>query len=184
MIERSEQRKSVFVAATLHHGRSSSPVTLRNISRFGAMAESRCPPEAGAEVGLVRGRLASKGRVVWSNERRFAIRFEFPIGVDDWVAAPKNSSQQISDELFAQRASSVISGAAREISPRATSGAPLRSTIGGGIPEAIALLLSMGEELSEDMTVVAQYGRPLQNLDRAVQILRDVLARSVPTSPE
>jgi hypothetical protein len=184
MIERSEQRKSVFVAATLHHGRSSAPVTLRNLSRFGAMAESRCPPATGAEVGLVRGRLASNGRVVWSNERRFAIRFEFPIAVEDWVSAPKNSSQKMSDEIFAQRASSVVSGEARAMMPTTNGGAALRSTIEGGIPEAIALLLSMGEQLSEDMTVVAQYGQPLQNLDRAVQILRDVLARSDPTSPE
>jgi hypothetical protein len=184
MIERSEQRKSVFVAATLHHGGSSAPVTLRNISRFGAMAESRCPPEAGAEVSLVRGCLASKGRVIWSNERRFAIRFELPIGVEDWVAAPKNSSQQVSDDLFAQRASSAVFGASPTISPRATSGVTLRSTIEGGIPEAIALLLSMGEELSEDMTVVAQHGRLLQNLDRAVQILREVLTKSVSTPPE
>ncbi|WP_293940921.1 PilZ domain-containing protein [Sphingomonas sp.] len=177
MIERSFQRKSVFIATTLHDGHSSAPVTLRNISRSGAMAESRCPPVTGAEVNLVRGRLASKARVVWSNDRRFAMRFEFPVTVEDWVAAPKNASQHVSDELFAHRASTNAFGGPRNTTSNTGSEATLHSTIEGGIAEAIALLISMGDHLSEDITVVAQYGGPLQKLERAVQILRAIEAR-------
>lgn len=167
MIERRYERKSVFVAATLHDGRSSSPVTVRNISRSGAMAESRCPPTIGAEVSLVRGRLKSEGEVIWSNDRKFGVRFKFPIMVEDWVVGPKNASQCISDQLFAQRASSTPTSRLQA----AAFQTQLHSTTEGGLAEAIALLISGGDQICEDTTVVAQHGESLQKLDRAIQIL-------------
>ncbi|MCA1653983.1 MAG: PilZ domain-containing protein [Sphingomicrobium sp.] len=170
MFEREAERVSIFIAATLYLGHSSSPVRLRNVSRWGAMLQGNASPELDSIVGFGRGRLHATGRVMWADEGRFGVRFAHPICVEDWIAPPKNESQQLADRLFVNR--TILKGSANTIpAPSLPTCNAVAANIPDDLGEAIELLTILEDRLAEDMTIVGQHGEVLQNLDRALQIL-------------
>lgn len=168
LIERQDQRFSVFVAATLLSGASSAPVTVRNLSRLGATLHVSITPDVGAEVILVRGKLRSKARVAWTLARRIGIRFSHGVHVNDWIAPPGNPTQELADQIFSHR--NLAGGALAE---RASIDRPEPEARNDQqITDAIVLLAELEERLSNDAIVVSEHGLALQNLDLALQILR------------
>jgi PilZ domain len=167
-IERRDQRFSVFVAAMLSTGASSVPVTVRNLSRFGATLHVSTSPPVGSEVTVVRGKFRGKARVVWTLARRVGLCFSHPIYVDDWIAPPGNPAQQLADQIFSHQ--NLAGGAPKG---RALIDYPEPfARDDQQISDAIALLAELEEKLSKDSIVVSQHGLALQNLDLALQILR------------
>lgn len=161
LINRRDQRFSVFVAATLASDGCTAPVTIRNISRSGATLRMPTTPPVGAEVVLVRGTLRGKARVVWAIERRVGLISTQPIYVDAWIAPPVNASQQRADQIFSGR--NVVAGeqAGQALLGRQEPAARNDQQIA----DVIALLAQLEERLSNDGIVVSQHGQALQNLD-------------------
>lgn len=72
-------RRRVLLAGAASSTTGSYPVTLRNLSATGAMAEGEKLPEAGRDVMLQAGPLDLFCRVVWSRDGRCGLAFEEPI---------------------------------------------------------------------------------------------------------
>ena len=170
LVERQDPRLSVFVAATLLSNGCPAPVTVRNISRFGATIHVSTTPAVGANVVLVRGKLRGNARVMWTSERRVGLCFSQAIYVDGWIAPPANASQQLADQIFSNQ--NVVGSSPKR---RALIDYPEPTARNDQqITDAIALLADLEDRLSNDAIVVSQHGTVLQNLDLALQILRRV----------
>src|SRR5688572_12162062 len=80
IFERREHRFEARLEAELRTATRTLPVRLLDLSRSGALAESRLPPVAGSAVTVVGDRLEVAARVVWVRGSRFGLAFVTPIG--------------------------------------------------------------------------------------------------------
>ncbi len=175
-IERIAQRVNMLAPATLYSEDSSNPVRIRNLSIWGAMVEANFEPRLGSEVSISRGKLSIVGKVAWTGAGQFGISFANPVRVHDWLKPDRNTEQPLADRVFLR-----VVGAT-EVETEA-SFHPEYACVGDkqavdDFEEIVLLLSELGNELSEDLTVVGQHGHVLQNLDLALQILRRLHANT------
>lgn len=170
---RSAPRFSIYLAAMLETGATSVPVKIRNMSTSGVLVEGDALPAAGGLVRLVRGGLAARGAIVWSADRRCAVKFSGPVDVQIWRTTPTNVDQRRVDELVCL----VKSGAVpRSVAmPSSSPHAAIPTNKGAQLAEDLcgvsSLLRSLEDVLSSESDFVRRYGAQLQNLDIAMQTL-------------
>ncbi|RST30410.1 PilZ domain-containing protein [Sphingomonas ginkgonis] len=159
-------RTSMFVGATLRRGEATTPVKLRNMSESGVMIEGVEGLAVGSEINIQRGRLAAVGTVVWSAGRQTGVRFRYPERVDIWLKPIGSVQQHQVDEVIRQwRAGEGESVPFVHATPAVTQ---------ARVPEIIRLLSELEDALTADVLVLAQHGDKLQNLDLALQLLRQL----------
>ncbi|GAA4038844.1 hypothetical protein GCM10022281_19610 [Sphingomonas rosea] len=132
----------MFITCTLTLKGEQAQVRVRNMSPDGALVETPLAPPAGSLVRLVRGTLVVEGKVAWATERHVGLRFSSPVTVPLWMG-----------RLQEQAA----------LAPR---------PLGNDLSMTIALLETLGDELTASPATVAEHPVALQKLDIAVQLLR------------
>jgi hypothetical protein len=167
-INKRADERTMLLAVTIYATGDSRPARVRNLSTWGAMLDTAVAPTVGTQIHFRRGQLTASGTVVWADESCFGIRLGQPIEVSRWLVAPKNPGQDAVDLMFEKSADPTTISANQCASERA-----IRVPAGSvaAIEEIVELLTSLGDRLSDDMTVVGQHGEALQNVDRALQML-------------
>lgn len=99
---RSDPRANVFLMAVLCAPNRSGPVRVRNLSAHGALLEGSDLPEVGTTMILRRGSLAASGEIAWSRDEHCGVRFDWPIGLDEWVARGAAPGQHRIDAVVAE----------------------------------------------------------------------------------
>lgn len=161
---RNDPRTNLFAMATLCIKLRTTPVKIRNISQAGALVEGDVIPSPATEVFLRRGSLAAKGKIVWSKGNRGGLKFDSPVEVTDWLPRGKGlGSQQQVDEMVQQ----VRAGPALRASHEPSSAGV--STL--ELARVQKLLISLADDLADDIDVLMRHGDKLQCLDLASQIL-------------
>lgn len=163
---RATARTNLFVTATLHTEGDAFPVTIRDLSAWGAQIESSLCPGIGAEVTLSRGPLSILGHMTWVKNRRCGLRFASPISVQDWMANPVNRQQQRVDHVVAFLKSGALPPEAPVERPVAT-----RPHAVQDLRRISRLLEILSDALASDPAVVVKHGILVQNLDIALQTL-------------
>lgn len=165
---RVEDRKSLFVQATLHHVDGFCSVKVRNISPAGALVEAERLPRSGTPVEIRRGPLAAMGTIIWKRGGKAGVEFLAETDVRRWM--PGSTPQGVVDQAF-----QVFKGA-----PASAFAAPLpTSTITTGDIEAVAELLDeLADTFSNDAGVLFNYAAKLQALDIAAQMLRKLASQA------
>lgn len=170
---RGGSRTSIYLAAGLYHDGTRWPVTIRNISRVGALVEGPFIPEAGALVQLVRGGLIVHGLVAWAAAGKCGLKFSGNVDVQQWRATPGNIEQQRVDEVVRLvKAGAVplpVPGLIR--SGPWSAGRDEGAELGQHLRRAAELLEALGGALAGDLDVVSRHGPSLQKLDIAMQMI-------------
>jgi hypothetical protein len=170
---RGASRASIYLAAGLYHDGTRLPITIRNISRVGALVEGPVIPEAGALVQLVRGGLIVHGLVAWAPERKCGLKFSGNVDVQQWRATPGNSEQQRVDEVVRL----VKAGAVPLPVPglhqggTVTAGREEGAELAQHLKRTAELLEALGGVLAGDPEIVRRHGPSLQKLDIAIQMI-------------
>jgi hypothetical protein len=165
-----DPRTNLFIAAVLEADGASLPVTVRNLSDYGALVEGPALPALGTAVRLLRGSLHAAGTVAWSSGRRCGLRLTDPVPVALWMAKPGNVAQaEIDAAVRALRA-----GRAAPSPPEAdTVAAPELSV---KIRDLEALLDTVSDDLAAAPETVARHSAQLQSLDLLAQGLAKLRA--------
>lgn len=170
---RGGSRTSIYLAAGLYHDGARWPVTIRNISRAGALVEGPAIPEVGALVQLVRGGLIVHGLVAWAAAGKCGLKFSGKVDVAQWRANPGNSEQQRVDEVVRL----VKAGAVPLPVPGLNRSGPVdecreeRAELSRNLRLAAELLEALGAVLAGDSDIVCRHGPSLQKLDIAMQMI-------------
>lgn len=89
---RTHGRAVTMLAAEIKVGDAKWPTRIRNISIGGALVEGVPIGEIGTQVVLSRGRRCAAGKVLWRSTDAFAIQFNEPIKVAEWLQSGDSSS--------------------------------------------------------------------------------------------
>lgn len=167
---RGSPRTNLFLGALLRGPDFATPVTIRNMSPTGALVESPVAPDPSKSIFLTRGSLSVGGVVAWCANGRCGLRFNSEVCVSDWL--PPAKAQQRVDRVvqLVQSGASHLSharSASRDLG-KANERPPALSA---DIRCVSRLLKSLGEDLSNDETVLAAHSDQLQHFDIAVQML-------------
>jgi hypothetical protein len=73
--EQESARLRVLLKAIVHSGANQFPVTLRSVSRTGALIGSAVIPPVGSLVRFERGPVSVSGRVIWAGRSGFELEF-------------------------------------------------------------------------------------------------------------
>lgn len=159
---RVENRKSLFVQATLHFIDGFCSVKLRNVSPTGALIEAERLPRSGTPVEMRRGKLVAMGTIIWKRAGKAGIEFLSETDVRRWM--PAGAGQGAVDPAF-----QVFAG-----EPASAFVPPMpEAQITTGDIEAVATMLDdLADTLSGDAGVLFHYAAKLQALDVASQMLR------------
>lgn len=76
---RRHRRPNVLMAAALELSGASVPVTLRNLSAYGALVEGDKLPVEGAEILFRRDALAVSAKIAWVRGRRAGLSFNYEL---------------------------------------------------------------------------------------------------------
>jgi hypothetical protein len=117
---------------------------------------------------LVRGRNSIKGEVVWSSELRFGVRLARRVVVSDWMTRPANPEQVRVVHIL----SAVSAGAVPLIVPEQQSG--MSYQVADELRRVSRLIDNVGDFLAQDAEIVERYGRDLQCLDVATQMIKAI----------
>lgn len=143
------------------------------MSISGALVEAAAIPAPAECIKLVRGSLLVSGTVVWVAQGRCGIRFDGVVDVKQWLAPAANSDQlRVDDIIRSVRSGSkpTTAEAGGTIKPITVGGA-IEAEIVDDLKRASSLLSTLGDELSDDMDVVARHGPRLQNIDIVLQTM-------------
>lgn len=179
---RASPRSNFYLAAVLQKAGFSASVKVRNMSATGALIEASAVPEQGADVQLIRGRLAVPATVVWSTEGRCGLRFSSLVCVAEWLAPPGNADQQRVDEtvrLLRLGAVPLPQRSAPAAKAHCNAGQSIR--LGEDLQRVSRLIASLGDDLAGDTDVLIRHSDKLQTLDIAIQTISavaDALAAS------
>lgn len=158
---RNEDRKSLFVKATLHFAQGCCSVKIRNISPTGALIESGQLPRRGTQVEIRRGSERALGTLIWRREGKAGIAFHALVDVSLWF--PKSAPlvpMQNSFQVF-------------KSAPEAAFPSKLTPAITPRDIEAVAVLLDdLADTFAKDAGVRFNYGPKLQALEIASEMLR------------
>lgn len=157
---RIDDRKSLFVAATLHHADGFCSVKLRNVSPTGALVEAEKLPRSGTPVEIRRGPLVAMGTVIWKRGGKAGVEFLGQTDVSRWLPNGNQPSEK-GFEVFKGTPSSAFQSALPSF----------RMTTKD--VEVVALMLDdLFETFSNDAGVRYNYSNKLQALTVASEMLR------------
>lgn len=170
---RIEDRKSLFLRATLHFIDGFCSVKIRNISHTGALIEAERLPRGGTPVELRRGSLVAMGTVVWKRAGKAGVEFLAQTDVRRWM--PNATPQGVVDQAF-----QVFKGA-----PASAFAAPLTSSAitTDDVESVAALLDDLANTFANDAGVLFNYSAKLQALDIAAQMLRKLASQARVAKP-
>lgn len=83
--ERRSDRRSVFLSATLCSGTRAYDVSIRNMSKLGALVHGSQNSAVGDLVTLTRVDLIAHGSIAWSSGSTVAIHFFEAVNAEDWM---------------------------------------------------------------------------------------------------
>jgi hypothetical protein len=182
--DRASPRTNLLLSATVELAGRVMPVRIRNLSETGALVEGAGLPDAGQPLVLCRGELHVAGTVAWAAGARRGVRFDGPTPVSEWTGGkPKPlectglRDQRRVDAIQANARMDPVSGRAARGSeaPAAPDPLPhLDKRLADELGYVRRLLESLGDELVTDPVLIHRYGRTLQSLDLAGQILSHV----------
>jgi hypothetical protein len=165
---RQQARTHFFVSATLYGDAGSTPVTIRNMSRSGALIEAAVLPEVGERIDLRRGQLRAAGWIAWRVERRAGVRLDRTVHVPDWMSRQVSAGQEQVDALV-----SIV----RNHGPKVPAIGAYHIGQMSMEAELLQLRVELGEleaALLKDVIVVATHPE-IQTLDISVQRIDRVL---------
>ena len=171
-VERREQRKSMFVMATLYAVTGSAPVKVRDMSAAGALVEGAVIPAPGSKVRLSRGSLSVTGSIAWCKGARAGLSFDSTVSPDDWLPTGTPAPQQRVDELV-QHIKSSIAGGLPEASPLLPQSPFVTAIEVDTVRHAIE---DLADDLADDPDVIARHAEKLSTLDLAAQVLKKLAA--------
>ena len=165
---RVEDRKSLFVQATLHFTDGFCSIKVRNISPTGALIEAGRLPRSGTPVEIRRGGLVAMGTIIWKRAGKAGVEFLSETDVRRWL--PGTTAQGVVDNAF-----QVFKGA-----PASAFAAPLPSSMitTADIESVAAMLDDLADTLAGDAGVLFNYGAKLQALDISSQMLRKLASEA------
>ena len=77
--KREQKRSRVFLVAQVDSGRGPDEARIRDISRSGALLESKTEQQAGTTVRLTCGGTNLDARVAWAEDGCFGLEFKTPL---------------------------------------------------------------------------------------------------------
>jgi hypothetical protein len=166
-MQRTHERTSMFVLASMAAGSASGPVKIRNMSQGGALIEGGALPRIGEHLSIRRGELIAAGQIVWCQEGKAGVRFDCEVDVMDWLPAGSRKQQQVEQAVHELKTG--IAGIASAPAPRVTGNSPFDRQDLLDVAEALDALADV---LAEDPRVIASHSTKLQALDIASQLLR------------
>lgn len=183
-------RTNLLLAATIVAGDISGAVRIRNLSETGAMLEGASLPKVGRPLTLRRQELEMGAVVVWAIGSRCGIRFDGKISVEGWKSGTWVASTGVPDQSQVDAIQAAVRRGV-DVSPSDTSdeanGVGDAQVVGKYIAEELRylarLLVDMGDQLSDDPTIIRKYPQIMQNFDRMSQILEH-LGRVVEASDQ
>ncbi len=99
--ERSGDRSSVFLSATLEHGGIEVSVRMRNVSRSGALLEGASLPAKDEAVVIKRGQRNIPASVRWSNGAVAGIAFDQGLEDGDMLIGPRPATPAMPNNVLA-----------------------------------------------------------------------------------
>lgn len=171
-LARTEDRRKMFLAATLRMGKLTARCRIRDMTRAGALVECESTIPIGTTVVIARGELSVAGEVKWSRSTHFGMKFSDSIEIHKWLSepstihpftarkavsrvAPKNSVYSAKDELILDT---------KTINQRLYEELNYISRIIDGI----------GEVLVKDPVLRVRHATSLQQLDMGQQMLSEI----------
>ena len=166
---RVEDRKSLFVHATLHFVDGFCSIKLRNISPTGALIEAERLPRSGTPVEIRRGKLVAVGTVIWRRGGKAGIEFLSETDVSRWM--PAAPGPVVSDNAFQ----------VFKDTPVPTFRAPgPKSRVTAEEMEGVAVLLDdLAATFAKDAGVQFNYAAKLQALGVASRLLRKLASNTI-----
>jgi hypothetical protein len=172
-----------LLSASIVAGDISGTVRIRNLSETGAMLEGASLPKAGRPLTLRRQELEMGAVVVWLNGSRCGVRFDGKISVEGWKSGTWVASSGAPDQSQVDSIQAAVRRGA-EVLPIKTGDDRYDvvdvHAVGTHIAEELnyvaRLLVDMGDQLSDEPTLVRKYPQILQNFDRVSQILGHLAA--------
>lgn len=168
-----EPRTNMFIAALLEWDAGSTPVTVRNLSDHGAMAEGAGLPPTGTTVRLVRGTLSAVGVVAWASERRCGLRIQELVAVAKWLAKPVNAAQAEIDAAVRR----IKAGQSMPPASVIASSPASEPDLAASIRALEAQLAAVSDELASSPETIARHMEQLQTLDLLAQGLARLRGR-------
>jgi hypothetical protein len=183
--DRASPRTNLLLAATVETGGRTLSVRIRNLSETGALVEGAGLPDAGMKLVIVRGDLQVSATVAWAAGGRRGVRFDGPTPVGEWTGGKPRPldvtglrDQRRVDAIQAvTRAEAATGRQLRAAAPEAPPPDPLAhldARLADELSYVQRLLEGLGDELIAEPLVLHRYGRSLQSLDLASQILGHV----------
>jgi hypothetical protein len=185
--DRASPRTNLLLAATVETGGRTLSVRIRNLSETGALVEGAGLPDAGMPLVIMRGDLQVSATVAWAAGGRRGVRFDGPTPVSEWTGG-KPRPLDVTGLRDQRRVDAVQAGARADAATgRALRAAAPVESPPDALPHLEArladelgyvqrLLENLGDELIAEPLVLNRYGRSLQGLDLAGQILGHVAA--------
>lgn len=166
----------MFLSAMLCSEQATAPVRIRNMSVSGALVEAAAVPLPADCISLVRGNLIVGGTVVWAAQGRCGIRFDAVVDVKQWLAPAANSEQLRVDDMvrLVRSGGKPTAPEAGVITKSVSRAGAVETEIVDDLRRASILLSALGDDLSEDMAVIARHGSRLQNIDIVLQTMEIV----------
>jgi hypothetical protein len=185
--DRASPRTNLLLAATVETGGRTVPVRIRNLSETGALVEGAGLPDAGMPLVILRGDLQVSATVAWAAGGRRGVRFDGPTPVSEWTGGKPRPidvtglrDQRRVDAIQAEaRADAATGRALRAPAPADTPPDTLPhldARLADELGYVQRLLENFGDELVAEPLILNRYGRSLQSLDLAGQILGHVAA--------
>lgn len=162
---RARERSHLFVSVILNSDGGSAPALIRNLSQSGALVECPVVPPAGTRVRICRGDLEVGGVVIWQNGRRAGLKFDSSIAINDWLPNATRNHQALVDKMVHE----VRTNAA---GPRTAIPPDAQPVWTAG--KIASLVEQVAEEFSRDQRIVAEHSDKLQQLEIAVQHIRQL----------
>lgn len=169
---RDAPRANTYLAPVLVGRHAQTPVTVRNLSATGALIQSRTDLAEEVDVTLARGSLRATGSLVWREGRLGGIKFANPINLAVWVPGATYQGQLDVDRAVAEsRGIEVLKPTVVEQASSPEETEHLSERIAQELSFVARKLDALGNELSDDPTIVARHAMRLQDLDIATQVL-------------
>ena len=101
--ERRSDRRSVFLSATLRSGTRAYDVSIRNMSKLGALVHGSQTLSVGELVTLTRADFLAHGSIAWSSGSTVAIHFFEAVDAWDWMRVDRRTERRSRFEAVARK---------------------------------------------------------------------------------
>lgn len=165
---RVEDRKSLFVQATLHHVDGCCSVKVRNLSPTGALVEAERLPRSGTPVELRRGSLTAMGTVIWKRAGKAGVEFLNQTDPKLWL--PSGTGAGAIDNAF-----QVFKGVPAPVFKAPEPSAAITTE---DVEAVAAMLDDLSATFAGDAGISYNYAAKLQALEIASQMLRKLAGQA------